>query len=273
MSDPPGEAPPETPEAPETPEPLAARAGGPHATGERAAPFTRLADVYDAIMSDVPYDDWVDFLLREATARGFRGGPTLDLACGTGGATRPMRDRGFEVDGVDGSEAMLAVARAKLPEVRFRRGDLRTFRTGRRYALIFSVFDSLNNMLDPADFVRAVRRARAHLLPGGLFVFDANTRRGLAELWEQGVAEGATPEVRYRWVHRYDPARELATVEATCHDRHGRFTEVHHERPYDPEVLRRLVRRAGFEAVDVIVFPDGEDATEEEPRVWTFARG
>ena len=245
----------------------------PHDAGASAAPFTRLAGVYDAIMADVPYDDWIDFVLHEATVRGFEGGATLDLACGTGGATRPVHDRGFDVDGVDGSEAMLAVARAKLPEVRFVRGDLRTFRTGRRYALIVSVFDSLNNMLDPDDFVRAVRRARRHLLPGGLFVFDANTRRGLADLWDLGVAEGATPEVRYRWVHRYDPEREIATVEATCHDRHGRFTEVHHERPYDPDEVRRLMRRAGFDAVDVIVFPDGADATSDDPRVWTIARG
>ena len=245
----------------------------PHDPGASAAPFTRLAAVYDAIMADVPYDDWIDFVLHEATARGFEGGPILDLACGTGGATRPIRDRGFDVDGVDGSEAMLAVARANLPEVRFVRGDLRTFRTGRRYALIVSVFDSLNNMLDPDDFVRAVRRARRHLLPGGLFVFDANTRRGLADLWDLGVAEGSTPEVRYRWVHRYDPEREIATVEATCHDRHGRFTEVHHERPYDPDELRLLMRRAGFDAVDVIVFPDGADASADDPRVWTIARG
>ncbi|MEX2500746.1 MAG: methyltransferase domain-containing protein [Trueperaceae bacterium] len=237
-----------------------------------AAPFTRLADVYDAIMVDVPYDDWVAFLLREATARGFAGGRLLDVACGTGNATVPVRQRGFGVDGVDGSDAMLAVARRKLPEVRFVHGDLRRFATGRRYALAYAIFDALNNLLADDDFVRAARRVRRHLLPGGLFAFDCNTRQGLRELWEHGTAEGDHDTVRYRWVHHYDPERELATVEATCSDAAGTFTEVHHERPYDPDDLVRLLRRAGFGAVDVIVHPDGQVARAHDPRVWAFAR-
>ena len=235
-------------------------------------PFTRLADVYDAIMADVEYDDWIDFILREASARGFAGGRLLDLGCGTGNATGPAWARGHLVDGLDASAAMIEVARRKHPASDFYVADVREFALPRRYALAYSVFDSLNNLLDDAGFLAMARCVRAHLQPGGWFVFDANTTEGLRSLWEDGRAEGWADDVYYRWIHRYDEERGLATVEAFCRDRIGEFTEVHQERPYDPADLRRLLSAAGFEAIEVVRYPDAAPADEDEPRVWTFAR-
>lgn len=234
-------------------------------------PFSRLASVYDAIMADVEYDEWIDFVLREATRRGFAGGRVLDLACGTGNATLPFDVRGFDVEGVDASSAMLARARAKLPGVRFVEGDLRTFDTGRRYALVVSVFDSLNNLLTHDDFLTMLGRVRHHLVPGGQFVFDCNTRAGLIDLWEGGRAEGWADDVFYRWEHSYDPATDLARVEAFCDAPDGSFTEEHFERPYDPAELRELLATAGFSDVEVVRFPEADEAREDEPRVWAFA--
>lgn len=241
-------------------------------TPSSTPPFTRLASVYDAIMDDVEYDAWVAFVLRHVTARGFRGGRLLDLGCGTGNATRPAADRGFTVDGVDASEAMLRAARRKVPDANFVRSDLRDFALPRRYGLAFAVFDVVNNLLDPADVRRAFARVYAHLEPGGWFAFDANTRAGLSDLWEGGRAEGWAGQVYYRWIHTFDEASGLARVEAHCRLGAEAFTEVHLERPLDPAELRAYLRHAGFEAVEVIAYPEGEAAAEDEPRVWALAR-
>lgn len=48
----------------------------------------------------------------------------LDAACGTGRYTKPLHEAGAEMVGLDFSEAMLAKARERLPEVEFVRGDL-----------------------------------------------------------------------------------------------------------------------------------------------------
>src|SRR5690606_1766829 len=68
------------------------------------APYSALADVYDTIMADVEYDDWAEFIVALARARGLPGGRVLDVGCGTGNATGPLHARGFEVVGVDASE-------------------------------------------------------------------------------------------------------------------------------------------------------------------------
>jgi ubiquinone/menaquinone biosynthesis C-methylase UbiE len=51
-------------------------------------------------------------------------GVVLDAACGTGRYAAHLAGRGHDVIGVDQSEAMLALARAKVPDATFHHGDL-----------------------------------------------------------------------------------------------------------------------------------------------------
>lgn len=241
-------------------------------TGGSAAPYTALADVYDDIMAEIDYEEWVDFILEAAGGAGYAGGRMLDLGCGTGNATLPMWRRGHQVDGLDASPEMLAVARRKAPMIAFSRGDFRTFRLPTRYALIYSVFDALNNLLTEEDFLACLGRVREHLAPGGVFVFDVNTTRGLRELWQGGVAEGWGDDVYYRFSHGYDEAAELATVTVYCETEEASFTETHQERGYDEPLLRSLLEAAGFGSVQVYSYPELTPAPADAERVWVVAR-
>lgn len=238
----------------------------------RAAPFTLLASVYDAVMADVEYDLWAEFVLRLASERGYACGPALDLGCGTGNSTAPLAARGIAVEGVDASADMLAVARAKLPGTTFHQGGFASFALPRRFALAYSVFDSLNNLLTEAEFDAACRNVLRHLAPGGVFVFDANTELALRELWAGGKVEGWADDVYYSWLHTYDEAAGLAYVEAYCSTPQGSFVERHAERGYAPGELRSLVEGAGFADVAVVTYPDGEPAGDDADRVWVAAR-
>ncbi|HRN17705.1 MAG: methyltransferase domain-containing protein [Trueperaceae bacterium] len=238
----------------------------------RVAPYTALADVYDVIMAEVEYDEWAEFILRVAEERGFRGGPLLDLGCGTGNATLPMWERGHEVEGLDASAAMLRVARRKLPGVGFTLGTFETFELTRRFGLVYSVFDALNNLLSDEAFAACLRRVHEHLTPGGVFVFDVNTPTGLRELWHGGVAEGWADDVYYRWNHAYDETTGLATVSAFCETEGAAFTEVHRERGYDEPHVRRLLEAAGFEGVAALAFPEAGPPPPGAERIWVVAR-
>lgn len=240
-------------------------------------PFTALASVYDAIMADIEYNAWADFVLDYLRAEGQRPGRVLDLACGTGASSRPFAARGLSVTGLDASADMLAIAREKLPGVRFVQGDLRTFELGERFDLATCLFDSLNNLTDPHDLARALARVRAHLNPGGWLAFDVNTRLGVRDLWEEGAIEGlaTTPEgreVHYHWSHHYDPARDLGVVQAFCRLDGEEFVETHEERGYDVSDLEPLLRAAGFGFFEFCEFPDYAPPGVETPRLWVFAR-
>ncbi len=235
-------------------------------------PYSALADVYDEIMQDVPYDAWCDFVRRELAQRGWRGRRLLDLGCGTGRAGEPYRRHGFDVLGVDPAEAMVRAARRRDPSGRYLVGDARTLDLGERFDLVIAVFDALNNLTGDGELRQACERVAAHLVPGGAFAFDVNTSVGLQALWEDDVAEGWAGDVYYRWEHSWDPARQRARVVAYCRGPRGAFVEHHEERPFEPAEVEAALRAAGFVSVDVVAYPDGERAEDDAPRVWAIAR-
>lgn len=241
-------------------------------------PFTALASVYDAIMADIEYADWAEFTLAYLRDQGARPATLLDLACGTGASAAPFAAAGLRVTGLDASPDMLAVARARLPGAEFVAGDLRDFALPGRYDLITCLFDSLNNLTDPADLGRALTRMRAHLAPGGWAAFDLNTRAGVRDLWEGEVLEGLAPlegggEVHYHWSHHYQPEEELGVVQAYCRIGDEDFVEVHRERGYDPADLEPLLRAAGFARWEFCEFPDYAPPGPDAARIWVFAAG
>ncbi|BDU74332.1 class I SAM-dependent methyltransferase [Mesoterricola silvestris] len=92
-------------------------------------------------------------------------GRALDFGCGAGRSTRFLKELGFQAEGVDLSEAMLAEARVRDPEGRYLRvpdGDLSPL-AGRRYDRILSAFT-----FDNVTCKGALLRQLADLLePGG----------------------------------------------------------------------------------------------------------
>ena len=128
-------------------------------------------DHYDAF--NQPYvDDFAFYLAEAKKARG----PVLELACGTGRLTIPLKKKGIEITGLDYAAPMLARARAKAAaagvKIDFKRGDARNFHLGRKFKLIFMAFNSLQHLGRRPELEGLFRSVKAHLAPGGLFVFD-----------------------------------------------------------------------------------------------------
>ena len=87
--------------------------------------YTRLAGVYDEIVVDPCHGAWASFLheLWSDDEHGVHN--VLDVCCGTGLLAGELAALGYQVVGLDGSEAMLARASRQLPpEVRLVRSTL-----------------------------------------------------------------------------------------------------------------------------------------------------
>jgi SAM-dependent methyltransferase len=132
----------------------------------------------------------------------------LEIACGTG-SVLGLLSQSYDVAGLDRSGAMLAIARKKLPHVRFFRQDITRFRIASRFDAIICVFDSINHLLRPADWWKVFNRVARHLNEDGVFIFDVNTFGKL-----QRLAEGPAWE---KWF-----GRDLAIIKVNAR-RDGRF--------------------------------------------------
>ena len=143
-------------------------------TDEMSAPYTLSADIYDLLYVGAGVKDFVaeaaeiDGLIHE---RNPEARSLLDVACGTGQHLALLRDR-YEVAGVDVSEAMLGVARERLPGVLLQRADMRSFELGRTFDAVTCLFSSIGYLTDPEDMRAAFGRFATHLAPGGVLVVD-----------------------------------------------------------------------------------------------------
>jgi cyclopropane fatty-acyl-phospholipid synthase-like methyltransferase len=103
----------------------------------------------------------------------------LELACGTGSVLKQL-DSDYDVTGVDLSERMLEIAARKVPHVRLIRADMTEVALEEQFDVVLCVYDSINHLLQFAEWEAVFDRARAHLDDGGLFIFDVNTETRLA---------------------------------------------------------------------------------------------
>jgi len=146
--------------------------------------FSASARYYDLLYQDKDYAGEADYVAG-LIERFHPGAKTLlELGSGTGRHALHLARKGLSIQGVERSEEMLSRARAAAhaafpapvpgspdkPE--FMQGDIRTVRIERQFDAAVSLFHVISYQTTDDDLRAAFRTARAHLRPGGLFVFD-----------------------------------------------------------------------------------------------------
>ena len=107
------------------------------------------------------------------------GGTVLDLGCGMGEPiSRYLLDRGFRVVGVDGSQAMIELCRARFPESEWLVADMRQLKLDRRFEGILA-WDSFFH-LGTDDQRGMFRRFASHAHSGAPLMFTSGPAEGEA---------------------------------------------------------------------------------------------
>lgn len=238
-------------------------------------------DAYDLIYGDKDYEGECDAV--ERLFRAYADGPVrdlLDFGCGTGNHALPLGARGYTVVGVDRSSNMLAQAETKLGahagagRVEFFQGDVRDVDLGRQFDACLMMFAVLGYQTENEDVLAALKTARRHLRPGGLFVFD---------VWYGPAVLGERPSERVRVIEtpagqvlrvasgEMDTRRHLCTVRYQLWRLDGggpveHTSEAHRMRYFFPLELEHLLSCSGFETLRLGAFPEFE--REPDERTW-----
>ncbi|HNW44163.1 MAG TPA: class I SAM-dependent methyltransferase [Elusimicrobiales bacterium] len=149
---------------------------------ECCANYDRIAGWFDAQRGkDLMESSYLEAMLARLPA----GGDVLDLGCGSG---EPLAGffirRGFRVTGLDGSPEMIAMCRARFPEMSWAVADMRGAALGRRFDAVLA-WDSFFH-LSKEDQRAMFAVFAAHLKKGGLLLFTS----GPAEGESSGIMEG-----------------------------------------------------------------------------------
>jgi len=100
-----------------------------------------------------------------------QGRALLDVACGTGGHLTHLREH-YDVEGLDLSPHMLAVARGKHPDLTFHQADMTTFDLGRRFDAIVCLFSAIAYAHTTESLRQVLRNMTRHLHPGGVLIAE-----------------------------------------------------------------------------------------------------
>jgi SAM-dependent methyltransferase len=135
---------------------------------------------YDAVYDATRGRGWVARARLQAAVELIGDGPgrALDVGMGAGRLCAELERRGWEAHGVDPAEAMVALARQRLPEAAARlvpgRAEELAFADAR-----FDAVAALGSLEYADDLTRAVAEIARVLRPGGLAVLSWPNYRGL----------------------------------------------------------------------------------------------
>jgi SAM-dependent methyltransferase len=98
----------------------------------------------------------------------------LELAIGTGRIALPLKERGFDVRGIDVSEAMVAKLREKPggDEIPVTMGNFADVAVEGTFNVIYLVFNTFFALLSQTEQIECMENVATHLEPGGIFIME-----------------------------------------------------------------------------------------------------
>src|SRR5215211_3125925 len=178
------------------------------------------------------------------------GAKLLDVPCGQGRHAHLLAEAGFNVDGLDYSPDLLALARRRGTgkALRYTRGDMRKLprRWSGRFDAVLNLFTSFGFFAEPADDARVLAEFARVLAPGGVLIWHGGDRDGvmarfLDRDWWQ--TDNGTMVAHER---SFDPLSGLLTVRSTWSGPKRRGSRQHTIRLYTPTRLAELCASVGL---------------------------
>ena len=219
--------------------------------------YGHLSKMYDFLMDDVDYSQWVDYLDAFIKKHYSSAEHILELACGTGNITLGLAEKGYRVDAVDISDEMLTVAQGKLKnhmgKVRFIHSDMLDLDLNKKYDVVVCLCDGLNYIVE-LDEIKALFNTLGDLLnDSGLFIFDISSEYKLSTILGDTTYAENFDDFSYIWENYYDPETRVLEFDFTIFQKENNTYSKHHEyhtqRAHQECELIKLLKENGFDKV------------------------
>ena len=234
---------------------------------------------YDNLTFNVDYEKRADYIQSVLSLWGHEPGLALDLACGTGSLTIALKERGWDIFGIDGSQDMLSVAMDKAYDkelsMLFLCQQMEHLDLYGTIDTCVCTLDSLNHIVEKDKLQAAFDRVALFMNPEGMFVFDVNTVYKHRMILGNNTFIYDTDEVYCVWQNSLKE-NNIISIELDMFEREGnlytRHTERFKERAYEIDELKEMLTNAGFETLAVYRDMTDEPLKEDSDRAVFVAR-
>lgn len=213
--------------------------------------YSVIAPLYDRINGD-QYAPYAAFL-QEAFHR-FSEIPVkevLDLGCGTGRIAALLADAGFDMVALDSSPEMLSLAMEHNAgkNTLLLCQDMRRFELYGTVQAAYSSFDCLNYLKSDTDLQKVFALVHNYVEPGGLFLFDVNTRYRFEQIYGDNTFSYEFEDGLLLWRNELRKDHCVFTLDWFEQQEDGsylRCTETQTEYLHEKETLCRIAEQQGF---------------------------
>lgn len=241
--------------------------------------YQRFAHIYDELMQDIPYDQYVNWVMKYAPSNDY---PTLiDVGCGTGTLTLQFHQAGYDVTGIDLSEEMLAVANDRFQEVGV---SIPLFAMSMDQIEGFSEIDvvtipidSINYLHEESSVVETLKRIYTILRDGGQLFFDVHSLYKMDEIFMDSPFTYDDGNITYIWYtepadYEHSVYHQMTFfVKDETTELFERFDEEHFQRTFPLETYVEWLTNIGFSKVEITADWHNENPTDESERIFIRA--
>ena len=220
--------------------------------------FGILAKYYDVLNYNADYNKVADYVEDVFAAYNKKPTLVLDLACGTGTLTVELAKRGYEMTGLDLSAEMLsmAVSKSAAKNILWINQDMCNFELYGTVDAVVCCFDSLNYILDDEDIKKCFGLVYNYLNPGGLFIFDVNSKYKFESIYAKNNFVLEKKEVFCSWQNYYDKKNKTCDFIITLFVRqpdgkYKRYNEMQREKYHDSKFLNDVLCETGFRDINI----------------------
>ncbi len=214
--------------------------------------YNNFAYVYDKLTLDIDYSRWADYVEGIIKKNKVQASMILELGCGTGSFGLEMAKRGYEMICLDLSADMLDCAAEKAAKeganILFLNQDMCNFELYGTVDVIVCLLDSFNYMTSFSQVERLFKLVHNYLNPGGLFIFDVNTRYKFENILSDNMFYEIRDDVTYIWENEYNPKTKKARFDLTFfvkqNELYERFDETHYERAYSDGEIMEFINKS-----------------------------
>lgn len=244
--------------------------------------YEYLARIYDHLMEEVDYEAWVDYIEHFIEKNNpTKNNQILELACGTGNITVPLKQKGYKITAIDRSLEMLSQAQQKAADlglnIDFYQQDMLNLDIQERYNTILCLCDGVNYILDLKDLQSFFRKVFDLLREDGIFIFDISTYYKLKNILGGNTYGEDLVDLTYLWENYFCEADETVEMDLTFFqlDQVGLYKkhkEFHVQKAYRQHTVVSLLKEVGFIALESYHELSFDKPKEDSHRIFFICR-
>jgi SAM-dependent methyltransferase len=216
----------------------------------------------------------VDFIVKALDLPA--GAKVLDLCCGQGRHSLELARRGFQVVGVDLSEALLYAARKRAESeglsVTFLQCDMREIDFADEFDAVINMFTSFGYLESEAEDEKVLGKVAQALKSGGKFLLDVVNRDRLVRDFQAREWHAADEGWLVLEERTFDHLSGRMETRWVCVARDGvRYERLSSVRLYTASELRMMLERAGLKVTNLFGDYDGSPYSWDSQRLIVVA--